>query len=228
MKKDWGASFMRNIKRNAVIVVALLFVCAAVYLNWSYNNKWGDAGSSAAKTEEAATDADYEASLLTRDGEEEPADAETDPVSDYFAMARLTRQQSRDEALNLLQLAISSEAASQETIDTAMSEISAMATCSLLEAQIENVLLAKEFVECVVFISDGGVTVAVPAPLEGLSEAAVARITDVITSETEFTAQQIRVIEIKNAENSQPSTDDPSMTEDGGETWAYDEEDGVE
>ena len=34
---------MKKTKRNIAIVTVLLFVCAAVYFNWSYNNQWGSA-----------------------------------------------------------------------------------------------------------------------------------------------------------------------------------------
>ena len=34
---------MKHLKRNVTIAAILLLVCAAVYLNWSYNNKWGTA-----------------------------------------------------------------------------------------------------------------------------------------------------------------------------------------
>ncbi|MFR5783363.1 MAG: SpoIIIAH-like family protein, partial [Oscillospiraceae bacterium] len=119
------------------------------------------------------------------------------PASDYFAQARLTRQTSRDEALELLQTAASAESASQETIDSAMNAIAAMANWSMLETQLENTLIAKDFSDCVVYISGEGVTVAVPAPAEGLSEAVVARITEAVTTGTDFTADQLRVIEIK-------------------------------
>ena len=34
---------MKKAKRNIIIVTVMLFVCAAVYLNWSYNNSWGRA-----------------------------------------------------------------------------------------------------------------------------------------------------------------------------------------
>jgi len=81
-----------------------------------------------------------------------------------------------------------------------MESIAAMATWSMQEAQIENLLLAKDFADCVVYMSSTGVTVAVPAPVEGLSEAAVARITDTITTETEYTASQIKVIEVRENE----------------------------
>ena len=79
-----------------------------------------------------------------------------------------------------------------------MESITAMATWSMQEAQIENLLLAKEFDDCVVYMSAEGVTVAVPAPAEGLSEAAVARITDTITGETDFTASQLKIIEVRD------------------------------
>ena len=78
-----------------------------------------------------------------------------------------------------------------------MNAISAMATCTMQEAQIENLLIAKDFDECVVYIGNDTVTVAVPAPAEGLSQEAVARITDVICSETQYTAAQLSIIEVK-------------------------------
>ena len=183
---------MNKVKRNVVTVTVLLFVCAAVYLNWSYNNRWGTADSAMVEAEdEAMAEADqaYQ-NAMTEDGGEED-------VSSYFAAARLTRQESRDEALNLLEMSASSENASQETIDAAMNAISAMAEDSLQETQIENMLIAKDYADCVVFISDDGITVTVPAPVEGLSADAVARITDTIVSETTFTMGQINIIEIK-------------------------------
>ena len=45
---------MKNIKRNITIASVLLLVCAAVYLNWSYNNRWGEADSAMVKAEDAA------------------------------------------------------------------------------------------------------------------------------------------------------------------------------
>ena len=79
-----------------------------------------------------------------------------------------------------------------------MSSITAMATWSLQEAQIENLLRARGFDDCVAYMTGEGVTVAVPAPTEGLSEAAVARISDTITTETGMSVSHIHVIEIKN------------------------------
>lgn len=176
---------MKNKKRNLTLLAVLLFVGAAVLLNWSYNNRWGQPDAELVLAEDKKI-----AETIAQEG----AAAVT---SGYFSEARLTRQVSRDEALELLQTAASSEAASQETIDSAMNAISAMATDSMKESQIENLLIAKEFADCVVYIGNNAVTVAVPAPAEGLSEEAVARITDVIVTETEYDASQLNIIEVK-------------------------------
>ncbi len=131
--------------------------------------------------------------------EKETESKETEePVSDYFAQARLTRQQSRDEALNLLEAASSADGASQETIDSAMTAISAMASDSMTETRIENLLLAKGYADCVAYITGDSISVAVPSPADGLTEAQVAAITDVITSDTEFAAAQLKVVEVKS------------------------------
>ena len=178
---------MKNRKRNLTMLAVVLFVCAAVALNWTYNRRWGKADAEMVYAEDkamATAQMDFEKTLITSG-------------SKYFAEARLTRQISRDEALELLQTAAASEAASQETIDSAMNAISQMAACTMQEAQIENLLLAKEFYDCVVYIGNDSVTVAVPAPMEGLSEEAVARITDVICTETDYDATQLSIIEIK-------------------------------
>ncbi len=199
---------MNKTKKYVTIVAVLLCVCAAVYLNWSYNNdtasntNLSDAELANAKSaEEAAAESAMDAS-----------------VSDYFASARLTRQQSRDEALNLLEAAAASETASQETIDGAMNAISAMANYSMMETQIENLLLAKNFAECVAFISADGVTLAVPAPAEGLAVEDVAKITDTVVAETDFAATQIRIIEVKNNAGTASGT----QVEDAADTAAED------
>ena len=181
---------MKNKKRNITMIAVLVFVCAAVALNWSYNNRWGHPDSEMVSAEDSAM-------LDAAAADADAAPAEESTASGYFAEARLTRQVSRDEALELLQTAATAETASQETIDSAMNAISVMATNSMQESQIENLLIAKEFADCVVYIGNDTVTVAVPAPEEGLSEDAVARITEIICSETPYQAAQLSIIEVK-------------------------------
>lgn len=181
----------RNLKRNVVIAAVLVFVGAAVYLNWSYNARWGTASAAMAKAEDAAMAAAGEEYLAVS------AEA-GDAVSAYFAQARLTRQQSRDEAMQMLENACAGMDASQDVIDEAMRQISTMAQWSMAESVMESELLAHEFADCVVFAGNDGVTVAVPAPEEGLDEAAVAQITQTVLANSDYTASELNILEIKN------------------------------
>ena len=79
---------MKNRKRNLTMLAVLMFVCAAVVLNWTYNNRWGKPDAEMVYAEDQAmleADTDFADSLLASGTE-------------YFAEARLTRQVSRDEA----------------------------------------------------------------------------------------------------------------------------------
>ncbi len=182
----------RNLKRNIVVIAVLVFVGAAVYLNWSYNSRWGTADSAMVAAEDAAMTAAEEEYTAAEAETEAPSVA----VSAYFDEARLTRQSSRDEALQLLEQACAGEETSQEVVDESMRQINAMASWNMQESLLENQLLAKQFTDCVVFVSDEGVTVAVPAPVEGLTDTQVAQITETVVSNTDYTAQALNIIEV--------------------------------
>lgn len=79
-----------------------------------------------------------------------------------------------------------------------MTAIAAMATDSMTETRIENLLLAKGYADCVAYISGDNISVAVPSPAEGLTSAQVAAITDVITADTDFAVSQLKIVEVKS------------------------------
>lgn len=189
-------------KRNAVVVAIVLFVCAAVYLNWSYQQE-GDAASSAGKTlgQAALVGSSTGDPLLedeTAEGEAlsgAAAEGEEKSGSDYFSAARLNRQQARDSALSLLQDAAQSESADQSARDAANLSIQAMATDTVTEAQIENLVMAKGYADCVAFIGDESISIVVPATETGLTDLDTARIADIAAGETGFAPDRIKIIE---------------------------------
>ena len=181
-------------KRNAVVVTVLLFVCAAVYLNWRY------AGNVAQETNQESTQQQESQKVLgdaTLVGgvptvkEEEIATT----VSTYFDTARLSRQQSRDNALALLREASEQENVEQTALDEANRAIQTMAGYTMLESQIENLVVAKGYADCVTFMGDNGVSVVVSAAEDGLQTEDVAKIMDIVLSETDYTADQVRIME---------------------------------
>jgi stage III sporulation protein AH len=68
---------------------------------------------------------------------------------------------------------------------------------ALCEAQIESLVIAKGYTDCVTYISDEGVSVAVAAPEGGLAKADVAVIADIVMTQSEFTMEDIRVVEVQ-------------------------------
>ena len=183
----------RNWKRNIVVIAVLVFVGAAVYLNWSYNSRWGTADAAMVAAEDANMQAAEQVYLAASAAAEDTVSVS---VSAYFDEARLTRQSSRDEALELLEQTCAADDISQEVIDESMRQINTMANWNLQESLLENQLLAKDFKDCVVFVSDEGVTVAVPAPVEGLTSTQVAQITEAVVTNTDYTAQALHIIEV--------------------------------
>lgn len=188
---------MKTFKRNAVIITVLLFVCVAAYLNWSYN-KNSDDSQTAAKIspQDTASSAADKAATESDAGLYYTTGANT-VNTEYFNTARLNRQQARDAAAETLAKVSKTEGAAKEMIDAALKDISKIASISVKEAQLEDMIKAKGFAECVVYISDEGVNVTVPAPKESLSAASVAKITDIITSETDFRATDLHINEVK-------------------------------
>ena len=45
---------MKNRKRNLTMLAVLMFVCAAVALNWTYNSRWGKPDAEMVYAEDAA------------------------------------------------------------------------------------------------------------------------------------------------------------------------------
>ena len=80
--------------------------------------------------------------------------------------------------------------------DQANETIQTMASYTVTEAQIENLVVAKGYADCVAFIGEESVSIAVAAPPEGLQETDTARIVDVVGQVTSFTPSQIKIIAV--------------------------------
>ncbi|MBQ7485082.1 MAG: SpoIIIAH-like family protein [Oscillospiraceae bacterium] len=173
-------------KKRAVIASVLLLVCAAVYLNWRYSGQVADSSKVLGE------------STLVNAGQT-PSEAEdiSTPVveeNDYFATARLSRKQARDSAISMLQTAEVDENADEDTLNEASKTLQVLAAYTVAESQIESLVTAKGYPDCVTFMGEESVSVVVSAP-EGLTATDVARIKDIVVSETDYTPEQIKILE---------------------------------
>ena len=181
---------MKIWKKNLVAAALLVTVCVGIYANWSYTQEQQTMELTQTLNEEKLLSDDM---LVMADSE--GTDAVETTATDYFAAVRLSRQEARDSAVTMLQEAM---AYTDEETDLAASNetLEGIVQTALCEAQIESLVVAKGYVDCVAYIGDDGISVAVAAPENGLQQSDVALIADIVMSQSEFTLDKIRVVEV--------------------------------
>ena len=68
---------------------------------------------------------------------------------------------------------------------------------ALCEAQIESLIIAKGYVDCVAYMSGEGISVAVSSPEGGLQQEDVAVIADIVMAQSDYNLDAIRVVEVQ-------------------------------
>ena len=158
-------------KRQFTLLTLVVALGVAVYLNWEY----------------AKTDAPF----ALQDPGAVSANAK------YFEQARRTRSKTRDEALDTMQQALKNAELS-ETEKTAVTQTLTNTINSItVESDIENMVKAKGFADCVAFIEGEKINLAVKTGSEGLDKSEVAQLRDIILGKMETEAKNISIVEVK-------------------------------
>ena len=179
---------MKIWKKNLVAAALLVTVCIGIYVNWTYTEDQ----SVAELTDTLDAEKVMSEDMLLLDGDINPVSQTT--ASDYFAAVRLSRQEARDNAVSLLQEAM----AYNEQADTSQTnaELENIVQTALCEAQIESLVIAKGYLDCVAYIGEVGISVAVAAPEGGLKAEDVAVIADIVMAQSAYSIDKIRVVEV--------------------------------
>ena len=174
-------------KRHAVVLAVLVLVGTSVYLNWRYADNVAETGKILGQ-----------ATLVNQNGEGVSQTGENEEVlsvsGSYFDTARLSRQQARDSAISMLQEAELDENATEDVLNEASLALQVLASYTVAEAQIESLVTAKGYEDCVVFMGEDSCSVVVADP-DGVDSTDAARIKDIVISETDYTAAQIKIME---------------------------------
>lgn len=184
---------MNQWKKNMAAAAILVTVCAGIYVNWLYTEE--ASASDLTDTLNAEKVMSDETLVLSEDmaALAEGENLQT-TAGDYFASVRLSRQQARDSALNLLQEAMAyAEGTKASESSTQLEEI---VQTALTEAQIESLIIAKGYTDCVAYMTNEGISVAVSAPEGGLQAADVAVIADIVMSQSDYLLTDIRIVEV--------------------------------
>ena len=201
---------MRTVKHKQGFTLVTLAVALslAVYLNWEY-----------AKTTDSPlateTSAEAEAGTLTdplatetdagespQNGDKNYGEAQLVSLIDkggteFFEQARMDRTKSRDTALDSLKKSLKGTGLSSEEKNALTQQLTEKIDNITAESEIETLIKAKGFADCVTFIDDGQVNVTVMSANDTLQADEVAQIRDIVLSKCSVKAQDIHVVEIK-------------------------------
>lgn len=182
---------MKIWKKNLIAAAVLLTVCGGIYVNWLYTKDEAVANLTDTLNAEKILSSD----MLVMADDADILNADPNTISDYFAAVRLSRQEARDSAVTLLQeaMAYNNDAEAVQT-NSQLEEIVQIALC---EAQIESLVIAKGYQDCVAYMSEEGISVAVASPEGGLQQTDVAVIADIVTSQSDVSIEDIRVVEVQ-------------------------------
>lgn len=183
---------MKIWKKNLIAAAVLVTVCAGIYLNWLYSEDQATADL----TDTLDADKILSSDTLVISGDEALSAVDnTNTMDDYFAAVRLARQQARDSAVSLLQEAMAYDENLKDS--TSSAQLENIVQTALQEAQIESLVIAKGYADCVAYIGDDGISVAVASPEGGLQQEDVAVIADIVLTQSDYTLEDIHVVEVQ-------------------------------
>ena len=205
-------SIAKHTRRATAITLAAALV-VAVYLNWQYARTdvslqedavtvSAAAETQAEPTAEVVTDglmteAEAVSSAGKNYGEAQLVSVASDSGAKFFEQARLKREKAHDEAMDTIKKTMKSSSMSQEEKKQYAAQLTASLEDLNAENEIETLVRAKGFADCLCFLQSERADLTVMTSGEPLTAAQVAQIRDVVLSRSSVSAQNITVVEVK-------------------------------
>ena len=170
--------------RNLAIVLSVLVIGASVYVNWALYGKDSDTPAG-----------DNQASVGgNTDGTGAAGDVGTgNTETDYFSAAVIERESARDEALEVLQGVVDDASANDAAKEKALKDIATMAKVIENESNIETLVKAKGFEECVAVINGEKASVIVKS--EGLQPNHLSQILEIVYLQAGILPENVTIME---------------------------------
>ena len=181
-----GESFKANKKTWGIIIAAMVLIIGAIWVNvalFADNSVPGDYDPNASTGGNVTTGGNQSAGSVPE-------------VDSYFAMALLNRNEAFDTAYETLVSVTTSEVATDEAKSAAFNQITVMAENKQLEANIETLIKAKGFDECIAVISENYVDVIIKS--DGLLANEIAQIQEIVLKQAGILPANLTIIERTN------------------------------
>ncbi len=176
--------------RNLVIVLSVLLIGVAVYINWTLFGGAGDVN------DPSANQGDVNAGTLNSgNGDSTPADGDNtdEDEASFFAASQIERQRARDEAIEVLQSVVEDSAALDVAKEQALADIAAIAATIETEANIESLIKAKGFSECVAVINGDKASIIVRS--DGLKPNELSQILEIVYLQADILPANVSISE---------------------------------
>lgn len=167
--------------RNLVIVLSVLLIGVAVYVNWALFG-----GSTVDPDDGVNAGTPGETGDVTPSGGEEN--------TNFFAASQIERQRARDEAMEVLQGVVDDAASLDAAKEQALADIAAIAATIEKEANIMNRWIkAKGFEECVAVINGDKASIIVKS--EGLKPNQLSQILEIVYLQADILPANVTISE---------------------------------
>lgn len=199
--------------RRATAVTLTAALVVAVYLNWQYaRNGEGleteldaltvsaqvmQSDSESAILDALPTEAEAVSSANKNYGEAQLVSVANDSGTKFFEQARLNREKAHDEAMDTIQKTLKSSSLSTEEKKEYTAQMTATLEDLNTENEIETLVRAKGFADCLCFLQSGRADLTVMTSGDPLTAAQVAQIRDIVLNKSSVSAQNITVVEVK-------------------------------
>ncbi len=180
-------------KKQLVLASLVLALGAAVYLNWQFagTNRLPVGDSTSETSQLGAAQLVNNAYVETVTDDLEPSSSAETASADVLSQARMDRQNSRDEALELLDSVLNSVESDSAAKQQAVDQASAIAQNILDESNVESLLEAKGYSDCVAYISPEECSVVIAGTVE---EADTLIVQEIVMEQTGLSADKIKII----------------------------------
>lgn len=205
------------LKKKEIIAASLVVLIGmAGYLNWSYqdtvrvkdNESYVTTGKTLGEaemvsannevTEENNDSADAEAAdteETDESGDAEDTDNGVTQGTGYFEDAKMNRESARASAMESLKATASDEKIDEKTRALAGEKLVEAAADIEKENRIESIAKAKGFPDLCAYVNDS--TAAITVRSDGLTEAQIVKLKDIVTSGSDISADRIKIIQVK-------------------------------
>ena len=190
-------------KKHIILSALVLALGAAVYINWQFTgtkvvdaSAEGEESGTIGAAQYVNTGVSEDAPTSDSDTTESTAGNLSESGKNYFAEAKLTRQQAQDKAIEQLEDIVENTTLSEKEKADAVSALSALTKTMELEVKIENLIKAKGYTECFVTLENQKASVVISSP-DGLLANETISINEIVRNTAGIHFSDITIIEVK-------------------------------